>query len=369
MPITYRPCSHGNYINMCHRHELLKGFYNGFPDDIKAKILTSKHVTGLESSPSSVRVLCDDGTSYEGDMVIGADGVHSAVRRLMRPLSPKSPPGSSFLSSLLSSGARDGTKPFKSAYRILFGSVPRPEVTPAGSCYESHGTDASAQLFVGEERAWFFVYEKLDKPTRERTLYTQQDADSFAAAHAGLHLAPGLTLAAAYPRRQASGMTDLEEGVLRSWAAGRVVLLGDAVHKVTPNLGLGFNDGVIDLVALVNPLRRLVTGRRAARGGAVPEEALVALFRAYQAERTGLMSTVKDLSAMVTRMSTWATWLDWLLDRHVFPALGADVFLIRRFLGPKLATLPVLDWIEEEFFSQGKIPWKHIPRISQVVVA
>ncbi len=36
------------------------------------------------------------------------------------------------------------------------------------------------------------------------------------------------------------------------------MLAGDSVHKMTPNLGLGYNMAAQSLVAIANPLRRLL---------------------------------------------------------------------------------------------------------------
>jgi 2-polyprenyl-6-methoxyphenol hydroxylase-like FAD-dependent oxidoreductase len=352
-------------MNIYHRHDLLTVFYNTLPDAIKAKILTSKKVTTIDTLPSSVRVTCADGTSYTGSIVLGADGVHSTVRSLMQPLSPRSTAPPSLLTSLLHSfttpAAVDDAAPFAAAYRVLFGSFPRVAVgKPLAErhVYESHGPESSSQLFVGARRAWFFVYEKLDAPTRERHRYGQQDADEVAQRHADMHVTPELTLGEAYATKLGSGLTDLEEGIVSSWAAGRAVLVGDAAHKLTPNMGWGFNTGVMDVVALVNPLRKLVQ----AGDGNVKDEDIFRVFREYQAERLGFMTTVKELSGSITRASTWASWPQMVLDHYVFPLLGADNFVLRRILGPKIAEIKVLDWLDEEHYAEGSLPWKHLPK-------
>jgi 2-polyprenyl-6-methoxyphenol hydroxylase-like FAD-dependent oxidoreductase len=49
----------------------------------KSKILLNKNITSVEQSDSGVTVKCDDGTSYQGDILAGADGVRSKVREEM----------------------------------------------------------------------------------------------------------------------------------------------------------------------------------------------------------------------------------------------------------------------------------------------
>jgi 2-polyprenyl-6-methoxyphenol hydroxylase-like FAD-dependent oxidoreductase len=55
--------------------------YHNFP--AKEKILTSKRCVDIESNADSVKVTTADGSVYTGDIVIGADGVHSTVRKSM----------------------------------------------------------------------------------------------------------------------------------------------------------------------------------------------------------------------------------------------------------------------------------------------
>jgi 2-polyprenyl-6-methoxyphenol hydroxylase-like FAD-dependent oxidoreductase len=56
-------------------------FYDQIRD--KSKILLKKNITTVEQFDNGVTVKCDDGTSYRGDIVAGADGVRSRVREEM----------------------------------------------------------------------------------------------------------------------------------------------------------------------------------------------------------------------------------------------------------------------------------------------
>jgi len=79
-------------------------------------VLPGRKVSGIEQDGTSVTVTCADGSAFAADFLIGCDGVHSAVRRLVfKPPTTgwnvKTPP------------------PLESEYRGLFGSCPRPEGT------------------------------------------------------------------------------------------------------------------------------------------------------------------------------------------------------------------------------------------------
>ena len=49
----------------------------------KSKLLANKAVVSIEDDEHGVKVTTKDGSVYEGDIVIGADGVWSTVRQAM----------------------------------------------------------------------------------------------------------------------------------------------------------------------------------------------------------------------------------------------------------------------------------------------
>lgn len=60
------------------RRDLLKVLSDRIPDS--SKIHTSKKVSKVDHEDSGVVVHCEDGSQYAGDIVVGADGIHSAVK-------------------------------------------------------------------------------------------------------------------------------------------------------------------------------------------------------------------------------------------------------------------------------------------------
>lgn len=54
-------------------------------DNLESKddLLTQKRVVRVDTHAGGVLVRTEDGSTYAGDIVVGADGIHSAVRKEM----------------------------------------------------------------------------------------------------------------------------------------------------------------------------------------------------------------------------------------------------------------------------------------------
>ena len=74
--------SHGMPPLAFHRAQLIRCLFDGLPQQSKAKIFTAKQIVNIETLGNGVVVSCNDGTSYDGSIVIGADGAHSTIRKL-----------------------------------------------------------------------------------------------------------------------------------------------------------------------------------------------------------------------------------------------------------------------------------------------
>lgn len=64
------------------RQRVLEKLYSKLGDH-QDRVLVNKKTINVENLLDGVRVHCADGSVYEGDLVVGADGVRSIVRQSM----------------------------------------------------------------------------------------------------------------------------------------------------------------------------------------------------------------------------------------------------------------------------------------------
>ncbi|KAK8013839.1 FAD-dependent monooxygenase [Apiospora arundinis] len=310
-----RPVDHKR--SAFHRRDLVKMLHDTLDSGSQKRIHTGKKVVDIQSTSEGVTVHCADGTTFDGSIVIGADGVHSKTRGFMRNLALKaaaSDPGVKV----------NPEKPYTASYRCMVQlkpnpPIPRPHILPAlplgnyptaptdpsaGENHDCHGPKLSSMVIYGPERSWFFMYEQLDQPTQERRDYTEADMEQYAQQFSQMHLTDGVRFEDVWPKRQGAGMSDLYEGMVEHWHHGRVVLCGDAAFKVTPNIGWGYNSGSHSVVALTNRLHDLVHNRDDTSAPPTTQQ-LSKAFAEYGRERRADLGLVQILSSFATRQQAW----------------------------------------------------------------
>ncbi|KAI1169354.1 hypothetical protein F5B18DRAFT_20040 [Nemania serpens] len=338
--------NHGHSCGIVHRPHYAKALYDTLPETAKARIHVRKRVVRIEVAEDGVAVHCADGSVEHGSVVIGADGVHSRTRQAMQSLA---------------AGLASDTEqpsPYVTTYRALIGNLPALPDLPPSVNYQGAASGVSTQILTSARQAWFAVYEKLETPATRRVRWTEDDKEEVLERWGHLHLAPGYRVRDAWARREGDiGLINLEEGLADTWSWRRIVLVGDAVRKLEPHAGLGYNTGVGDVVELVNGLRRLTR-----RGKGTTTGDLEALFAAYRARRMEDTPAVVDMSEKRARMCAWLTGTDWFVARVVVPWLPVGTYSMNYILGPILSRSPVLEWLDEKQLPAQAMPYAHHPR-------
>lgn len=160
----------------------------------------------------------------------------------------------------------------------------------------------STLVFAGpNNKAYFFIFEKMSQTYHGRDMprFTKADTEAFVKEHAQFCIRPGITVADFWERIEDYSFVCLEEGVHRLWTFGRVACVGDAVAKMTPNLGAGGNCGIESAAAFANAvvyIRDQSKGQRPSM--ALVEQAL----KGYQKGREVRAGMMVKSAGEVTRM-------------------------------------------------------------------
>jgi len=352
------------------RDDFVRTLFEGLSEEEQARYHLGKTLARIETTGTGVAVTCEDGSVYNGSIVVGADGAHSETRTLMRDLARAAVKGTSphpFGSNAeLVAGADAGSNPenpYKAEYRLLWCSFPRQPSLALGDGWVAHGEGGSLQSLITPTRSNIFIYERI--PEEEITVrghgrrrYTEKEVDDFAKRWGHLPIGPTLRIKDIYPMRFSSGLTNINEGLTPHWSwGGRVVLVGDACHTMTPNQGIGCINGIQDAATLVNGLRALLSsGTNGIREPSAVQ--LQEVFHQYQDAREDPLKVDFETTATQTRMAAWETWKYWLLDRHILTWMPMFDDVLVSWAGWKhFRKAPVLDFVEGEETMHGRITW------------
>ncbi|CEI70392.1 hypothetical protein FVEN_g1100 [Fusarium venenatum] len=291
------------------------------------RVKTNKRLSKITQDKTGVKVEFADGTFEEGSIVIGADGVWSSVRDQMVAQAPK--------------GLFDDTvNPFEATHAGVFAKAALDPRLEPGSNINVYQKDSHVQVFTNRNEAMIIVYHRIPAE-RKRTYFGQNDAEDAAKPWLDVYVADGLTFGDLWRKKTAGGTANYDEGVLPFWHWGRMVLVGDAAHKMNPIRGAGACCGIEDSIALVNSLKRILRSN--------PDPKLFELgqaFVAYQHEREAAAKMWMEVSRMN---------LELCIGPHQ-PALRTASIADSKAL-PLVADGPVLNDVPFPEEMSGFIPW------------
>lgn len=207
---------------------------------------TGKRLKALDEKPGGVTAYFADGTSASGDLLIGADGVHSTVRRLILPEFAVAPYTGLINVGGFSPAAGLGFAPGE--HRMMFGR----------RAFFGCAVDPSGDVW------WFANLGRKEAVTRD-DLERVDDArwKSKLAGVFGRDKGPARAVVAASGPVTVSNSYEVPD--LPVWHTSRIVLAGDAAHAASPAAGQGASMAMEDSVVLAQCLRDLPTPEAAFR--------------------------------------------------------------------------------------------------------
>lgn len=232
-----------------------------------ARLHLGVEVRGFIQDEKSVTLILGDGSTRSADVVIGADGIHSALRAQLH----------------------GKCEPEYAGYTCWRGVCENAGIVEPTCVSESWG---DAQRFglvpIGQGRLYWFAVA--DAPPGEHDgLDVKAELQK---RFAGWHAAVERTIEAT-PKDAIFRNDIADRPTLHPWGQGRVTLLGDAAHPMTPNLGQGACMAIEDAVVLASALHELSD----------PAAAL----RLYEARRQERTDTVVNTARRFGRMGQWSS--------------------------------------------------------------
>jgi 2-polyprenyl-6-methoxyphenol hydroxylase-like FAD-dependent oxidoreductase len=197
----------------------------------------NKRLVGAENTGEGVRAQFADGSTAEGDLLIGADGLRSQVRRIIDPDAP----AARYLPLLNTGGFAEGIRidSEPGVMNMVFGKQ-------SFFCYFYHPNGQ-----VG----WFANPPRKVKPTRAELAATS--GEQWRAELVRLFQPdqmPAVDIIKATPEIYPPWVTyDLPK--VPTWHRDRMIIIGDAAHAVSPASGQGASMAIEDALTLGRCLR------------------------------------------------------------------------------------------------------------------
>ncbi len=239
-------------------------------------VRTGACVSAIEQTEAGVRVCVDgDPMSISGDLLVGADGLNSVVRAHVL-----------------------GDGPPRYAGETIFRGIVEGALDPPDVCREVLGAGQRAAFYdMGAGRCYWWATSPVPPgtavPEAQRSAYLRE---RFAAWPFGLP-----ELFAGTPSEHILQNDIFDRKPARTWHRRRVVLLGDAAHPTTPNLGQGACLAIEDAVVLARAIARF--------------EDCESAFSYYHRLRSRRTARITRLSRWWGRTGLWkAAPLVWMRD-------------------------------------------------------
>jgi 2-polyprenyl-6-methoxyphenol hydroxylase-like FAD-dependent oxidoreductase len=252
----------GEISVVVHRADLQAILYGALPTDT---VRLGQACETIEQTSEGVTARFADGSVASGDLLIGADGIRSTVR------------GQLF----------GGGEPTYAGYTSYRGVVTFDHASRRFGEYWGRGARFGLAPLSGGRVYWFATR---NAPAGERYAPEEEKQQVLTAVRGWCE--PIESIVRATPAESIVRTDIADRAPLRQWSSGRVTLLGDAAHPMTPNLGQGGCQALEDAVALADAL------------AAHPDVAQA--LRAYEARRIPRTTQIVQQSRRIGQIGQWS---------------------------------------------------------------
>lgn len=248
----------GGAVRMVPRRVLLERLLDGFPAD---RIRCNSRVVGAVNTRDGVRVEFEDGSSVHGDLLIGADGLHSKIREI---------------------GGGPPAKP--TGWCTWQGLITLPDIVDKDVAVQIIGERGNLGLWPagGRDLQWWF-----DLPWSPGFVRPERPIDMIRSIFAGWSDLVDEVLAMLTDDDLApSPFPHFRHPIPRAPRMSAVTLLGDAAHTMPPILAQGTNQALLDAMVL----RKAISDFRNGTSGSAGD--LSSALRWYEKTRRRRLSAV-----------------------------------------------------------------------------
>ena len=205
-----------------------------------ARVEYGKRLVDAEITPDGVvAAQFEDGTEAEGDLLVGADGIHSRTRRIIDPAAP----GAHYIPVLNIGGyASDVRVPAEpGTFRMIFGK----------RAFFGYAVHPSGEVW------WFANPPRANEPTSAElaAISTEQWRKMLVGLFAEDDT-PAVEIVSSTPGGL-SGWATYDLPSVPTWRRGTMIVIGDAAHATAPSSGQGASMAIEDAVVLARCLRDL----------------------------------------------------------------------------------------------------------------
>ncbi|KAG0262153.1 hypothetical protein BG011_000273 [Mortierella polycephala] len=308
------------------------------------KVFMNKRVLRMQEKDDQVFIHCSDNTSYNGDILVGADGAYSAVRQNMyKELKEK------------------GILPNSDTDELTIGFIGMVGVAePKDPSKYPQLQHPSAQMstIIGENRlfwgvnncpdnqlcwALYYQFKSVEESKSEQFRNSEWGPEANEAMIKQFYDHP-----CPYGGKMGDLIDDtpkdliskvfIEDKMFDTWFHSRVVLLGDACHKMLPGSGQGAVNAMQDAVILANCLYDLVDAS---------SKSITTVFQDYYDQRYPLAKHMLENSRIMSKAQVGQSWWERAL-RYAFFNLIPD-WVQQHTLAknaeyrPQIAFLPLIE--------------------------